>query len=572
MIRIPSFILSILLLIFSNIIITSCKDDTDDPNPEAYPAIELSTTEISDSPGNIVSTTVSITAPGGLEKLTILKNGDPFDEKTYNFEKAASYNFTYTVESGLIPGTKLIFSFIAVDSLGRQSDQKLFTITVLEAVIREIVQVTSDISVNTLWTSDKIWRLNSIVKVNDGATLTIEPGSVIIGASDTKGTLLIQRGGKIMAQGLASDPIVFTSDKSPGSRAAGDWGGIVICGKAPNNQGNSVILEGDYGAVHGGTISADNSGILTYIRIEFAGQIINNNQEKNSLTLASVGSGTTIENIQCSYGLDDSFEFFGGTVNAKNLVSYKAKDDDFDMDFGHQGFIQFALAIRDADIADQFYSNGIEVDNDGAGTPLLPLTQTVFANITIIGAKYTSDNTVSPLLQNAAQLRRNSMPTIYNSFFTGFPVGIFIDDTKEGVSQNALDDKLQVRNVILAGVENWGNNNWGGSTTNTNAPLKQVNANVAPGFEVNTWFNTTIYNNKVIPKWQDAGIDQSIYTSLIPKITPNTGSLLLMAGKWDNTPKASSAFFEKVAFAGAFGTNDWTSGWSNWNPQATVYQ
>lgn len=572
MIQKSHFFVSTLLFFVFTILIAGCKDDSDDPQLEAYPTIELSTAATSDSPGNIVSTTVSVTAPEGLKKLSIFKDGTLHEEITYNFEKTVTYNFAYTLESGLAAGAIINFSFEAVDSLGRKSDQKLFTVTILEVILKEIIQVTADISANTLWTSDKIWRLNNLVKVTDGATLTIEPGTIIIGASDTKGTLLVQRGGKIMAEGTSSQPIVFTSDKAPGSRAAGDWGGIVICGKAPNNQGNSIILEGDYGAVHGGTITADNSGILTYVRIEYAGQVINNNQEKNSLTLASVGSGTIIENIQCSFGLDDSFEFFGGTVNARNLISYKAKDDDFDMDYGHQGFIQFALAIRDADIADQFYSNGIEIDNDGAGTPLLPLTQTVFANVTVIGAKYTSENTVNPLLQNAAHLRRNSMPSIYNSFFTGFPVGIFMDDTKEGVSQNAMDEKLQVRNVILAGVENWGNNGWGGSTTNANAPLRQVNANVAPGFEVNTWYNTISYNNKVLTKWQDAGIDQSIYTSISPKVTPNAGSILLTAAKWDNTPKASGAFFEKVTFTGAFGTIDWTSGWSNWNPQTTLYQ
>ncbi len=562
----------ILLGIFSTLLFTSCNDDPDDPNLESYPTVVLSVTETSNFPGNTVSTAVSLTAPNGLKKMTIFKNGTLYEEVSYNSEKTANYNFSYTIEAGSMPGSMLDFSFIAIDSLGKQSDQVIFKINVLELISREIVQVNGDITENTIWTSDKIWRLNNIVKVIDGVNLTIEPGTIIIGASDSKGTLLIQRGGKIQAQGTVSNPIVFTSDKAPGNRAAGDWGGIVICGKAPNNQGASIILEGDYGAVHGGTNPQDNSGTLSYVRIEFAGRVINNNQEINSLTLASVGSATTINNIQCSYSIDDSFEFFGGHVNANNLISFKAKDDDFDMDFGHVGYIQFAIAIRDGDIADQYFSNGIEIDNDGAGTPMSPLTQSVLANITIIGAKYNAETAISPLLQNAAQFRRNSMPSIYNSFLTGFPVGIFIDDTKEGCSQNALDEKLQVRNMVLAGVENWGNNNWGGSTNNSNGPLKQVNANVAPGFEINSWFNTSNFNNQVLAKWQDAGIDLSAFNSVNPKLTPNPGSILLSSARWDNTPKADIPFISKVNYIGAFGSTDWTTGWSNWNPQATIYQ
>lgn len=567
-----NFFLVILLSVISSLLITGCKDDPDDPEIESYPSIILSSAETSNYPGNTVSTSVSITAPNGLKKMTILKEGSLYEEVNYNSEKTANYSFSYTIEAGLTAGSIVNFAFIAIDSLGKQSDQVLFKINILELITREIVQVNGDITENSIWTSDKIWRLNNIVKVTDGVTLTIEPGTIIKGASESNGTLLIQRGGKIMAQGTASNPIVFTSDKDPGSREAGDWGGIVICGKAPNNQGASIILEGDYGAVHGGTNPQDNSGTLSYIRIEFAGHIINNNQEINSLTLASVGSSTNINNIQCSFGLDDSFEFFGGTVNAKNLISFKAKDDDIDTDFGHVGHIQFAVAVRDGNIADQFYSNGIEIDNDGAGTPMLPLTQTVLSNITIIGAKYIAEGIISPLLQNAAQFRRNSMPSIYNSFLTGFPVGIFIDDTKPGCSQNALEEKLQVRNTILAGVENWGNNNWGGSTNNTNVPLKQVNANVAPGFEVNTWFNTSNYNNQVLAKWQDAGIDQSVFNSVNPKFTPNSGSILLNSARWDNTPNAEDPFFDEVNYVGAFGPTDWTSGWSNWVPQTTIYQ
>ncbi len=562
---------SLWIFLFITIAFPGCKKENNDPTTDA-PIVSLSNNQASEIPGNNVGTTVSINASAGLQKLVIYKNGAIYNEVSYNFETIASYNFSYQIEENLTAGTVINFAFEAVDSLNVKSEQKTFAVTVNEITQREIVDVIADITGNTTWTANKIWKINNIVKVTNGNILTIEPGTLIVGDFETKGTLLVERGGKLIADGTASSPIIFSSEKPVGNRSAGDWSGIVICGKAPVNQGNLITLEGNYGAIYGGSEETDNSGILRYVRIEFAGRVINNNQEINSLTLAGVGSGTIIEYVQCAYGLDDSFEFFGGTVNAKYLVSFKTKDDDIDLDFGHSGKIQFALAIRGAEIADASYSNGIEADNDGFGTNGSPITQTVFSNISIIGAKYQKDGVINALLQNAIHFRKNCMPTIYNSFITGFPVGIFLDDTKAGVSQHALNEELQIRNVILAGVENWGNNNWGGSDGNEYGPLRQYDPNVAAGFNIDNWFATALYNNQIKDKWQDAGIDGSIYISLNPKLTPNAGSLLLNSAKWDNTPNSTDPFFEKVSFAGAFGNEDWTTGWCNWDPQNVIYQ
>jgi hypothetical protein len=163
------------------------------------------------------------------------------------------------------------------------------------------------------------------------------------------------------------------------------------------------------------------------------------------------------------------------------------------------------------------------------------------------------------------------MPSVYNSYLTGFPVGIFMDDTQAGVSENAMNNDLQIRNVILAGVENWGENGWGGNPNNRNAALKQHTANIAPGFEINAWFGTESFNNTILPKWQNAGYDESIYTSGSPVITPSNNSMLLTSARWDNTPKAGS-FFEQVTYAGATGTTDWTTGWGSWDPQNAIYE
>jgi hypothetical protein len=175
--------------------------------------------------------------------------------------------------------------------------------------------------------------LRGFVYVTNGATITIQPGTVVKGEKSSKGTLIVEPGGKIIAEGKANAPIVFTSDQPKGSRNYGDWGGIVLAGKAPVNTGTNPQIEGGPRTTYGGTVADDNSGILKYVRIEFPGFPLEPNKELNGLTMGGVGSGTTIEYVQVSYCGDDSFEWFGGKVNAKHLIAYKGWDDEFDTDY-----------------------------------------------------------------------------------------------------------------------------------------------------------------------------------------------------------------------------------------------
>ncbi|MBK8499803.1 MAG: hypothetical protein IPL52_13545 [Flavobacteriales bacterium] len=174
-----------------------------------------------------------------------------------------------------------------------------------------VIEVQGNITANTTWSNSNKYLLKGFVYVEDGATLTVQPGTIIKGDKPTKGSLIIKRGGKIMADGTASQPIVFTSNQAAGSRDRGDWGGIIICGRAPHNQPSDPTVEGGPDAFYGGTDAADNSGVLRYVRIEFAGIAFQPNQEINGLTLGAVGSGTTIEHVQVSYSGDDSYEWFG---------------------------------------------------------------------------------------------------------------------------------------------------------------------------------------------------------------------------------------------------------------------
>ncbi|HUH74756.1 MAG TPA: hypothetical protein VLZ75_10200 [Chitinophagales bacterium] len=437
--------------------------------------------------------------------------------------------------------------------------------------------------------ADTVYLLKGFVKVgqDDGTTilatgkLTIEPGTLIFGDRETKGTLIIQRGSQIFAQGEANNPIVFTSERGVGLKQPGDWGGVVICGRAKNNiPGGTAQLEGAYGAFHGGNDDDDNSGIFKYVRIEYAGIAINPNEEVNSLTMGSVGRGTIISHVQASYGLDDAFEWFGGTVNCTNLVAYRGLDDDFDVDLGYRGNVQFALGIRDANYADQSGSNGFEVDNNGSGSGDQPFTAPTFSNVTLIGPKANRETTISTNFQHALHLRRNNKIKIYNSFFTGYPWGIYIDGSS--TESNATNGDLIFKNNIIAAVENWGGNGFGGAGSLYVNNIVGIDGETGEGkqhptvprgvpyrvgtssaFDLKTWVEA---NNTFLPKWEDAGISASIFEVGSPNVLPTAGSLLLNDANFTGLTGLTT-----VAYRGAFGTENWTSGWAEFNPNAKDY-
>ncbi len=415
----------------------------------------------------------------------------------------------------------------------------------------EKVTVSGDITQNTTWAAEDTIVLDGYVYVNNGVTLTIEPGTVIRGLSDTKACLIIERGGKIIADGTQNKPIVFTSDKPVGERKPGDWAGIIICGKAPINQtGGEAEIEGGTGAVYGGTDATDNSGILRYVRIEFAGFEVTSGNEINGLTMGGVGSGTTIEYVQVSFGRDDSFEFFGGTVNAKYLVSYRGGDDDFDTDNGFSGNVQFGLILRgpaEADKSDA--SNGFESDNDANGSSNSPLTSAKFSNITILGPYATKTQTgVNPNHKYGLRLRRNTHLNLYNSIIAGFAIGIRLEGPSMS-NYNATSGPA-IKNSVLAGcVKNFEAKTDGTSLTQTQYEAMWTNGN-----------NTIVAENtglQLTNAWNWGNVNPM----------PQAGSPVLTGASFTGLP----AFFEVVSFKGAFGTQNWTTDWCNWDPENTVY-
>lgn len=281
--------------------------------------------------------------------------------------------------------------------------------------------LTGNINTTTTLTSDKVWTLKGYVYVTDGAKLIIQPGTTIVSDVAEKGALCIERGSQIIAEGTQSKPIIFTSGRPEGQRSPGDWGGIVILGRAKTNRSSEPTIEGGIGRPYGGPNDSDNSGVMRYVRIEYAGIAAMPNSEINALTLGGVGNGTILENIQTIYANDDAFEFFGGTVNGKNLYAFATADDDFDFDFGYTGMITNGVAKRDPQFVDSGDAgNGIECDNDGTGSGAQPVTHPKLFNMILVGP-----NTSSALANHnlGLRFRRATQFTMKNSVVWGWMKG-----------------------------------------------------------------------------------------------------------------------------------------------------
>ena len=417
------------------------------------------------------------------------------------------------------------------------------------------IEVSGEISGNVTWTSGKQYLLKGFVYVIEGATLTIEPGTVVKGDKPTMGSLIVERGGKIIADGTAEHPIVFTSNAPSGFRNRGDWGGLILCGKAPVNNGDPQI-EGGPRSHYGGTDPADNSGILRYVRIEYAGYPLQPDKETNGLTLAGVGTGTVVDYIMVAYANDDSFEWFGGTVNCKHLIAFRGLDDDFDTDNGYVGKLQFLIAVRDKNVADVSGSNGFESDNDASGSTNVPVTKPIFSNVTVIGPRKDATTTnINANYKNSMHLRRNTQTCVYNSVFAGYMGGLLLDGT--ATQTNAVNGLLQIHNTIISGVPDAAKyfTVQSGSTMTADS--------------LASWYLSAAFHNDTLMKNADLQLKDA-FNLASPNLLPETTSPLFGMADY-SSPNLQDAFFTQENYAGAFGTTDWTSGWVNWDPQNEAY-
>lgn len=363
--------------------------------------------------------------------------------------------------------------------------------------------------------------------VQNPTTITIEPGTLIRGATGGLDYLQINAGSKIFAEGTPDAPIIFTGP----TEESGSWGGVVLAGLAQNNAaatpGGTAAFEADPTTLWGGNNDADSSGVMRYVQIRNAGRVISGNVELNSLAMGSVGSGTVLEYIQAHNGLDDCFEFFGGTVNAKYLVCTRGNDDGLDPDVGgYRGRIQYVLVTAGGN-ADTSDGSCVESDNNAQSFNALPRANPIVANMTCVGR---SGNN----WRRQIRIRRGSAGQYWNSVVANQPNGECLTVFDTATFEQITGGALQVRGLSMLGC----------ATPFGSAAADQTAA-------VQTWFNTPTWNNNL-----------GTVAGNLNGIFPVAGGIL--DGTAVSLP-ASEHFFDKVNFRGAFGpppARDWTIGWT----------
>lgn len=538
-------LLAMVTAISSITFLSSCDDD----DPEgAAPAVTINPTSATDKPGAVVTATVSITAPNGGKSLQI--SGIDADDIVLNGTNQQDVEVDIAIPANATAGSTITVVFIAVDKTDKTSMPVEFPITIGDPL--DILE--GNITANTTLDASKRYLIRGKVYVQAPATLTIPAGTILFGEKDTDGTLIINRGAKIDAQGTADSPIIMTSQAPKGFRNRGDWGGVVILGRAYNSNGASATIEGiqgeagsengAYGPGTGDADDADDSGILRYVRIEFAGIALSQDNELNSLTMGSVGSGTTIDHIQVSYANDDAFEWFGGSVNHKYLIAYSTLDDDFDTDRGYNGKTQFGLILRDPLQADFSGSRAWESSsNSNANPPTVGGTSRhstpVFSNVTVCGPLlFKSSANINQFFRSGVEVNSNSAIKIHNSIIAGFPKAATFATAGATVTNN----------VFAANAAN--------AADGASAPANFGSDNTLEG-DVTKIFGA--FTSGSLYSFEDAPLLQA----------ENSPYLTGAADPGDG-------YFDDVPFFGAFGTDasaEWNfdKAWINFDPANEVY-
>jgi hypothetical protein len=389
---------------------------------------------------------------------------------------------------------------------------------------------------------------NRTTFVEDGATLTIMPGTHILGAGQFA-ALVIAQGGLIDAKGTAARPIVMTSAQPVGERVRADWGGLILNGRAPINvPGGVAIGEGDTGEYGGGETPdpMDSSGSLRYVRVEFAGIEFSPDNELNGIAFQGTGSGTHADFLQVHFNEDDGVEFFGGTTNAKHLVLTGNADDSLDWTEGWTGKVQFVVAQQRNDDADQ----GIEADNNGENNELTPRSDPTIYNMTIIGG--------APLPETDQKsdigtlIREGTAVTIKNIVVMGMGQQAVVIDQDSTVNQ------ANQGNIVYTNSMFFGNGTRGESGKTGNFG---VGENVTVSFDVEAFMTATGKMNRVDidPMLRDP------FNFVSPDYRPMAESPVLNINYVANPP--DDGFFEPVHYIGAMTDgNDWTVGWTTHSP------
>jgi hypothetical protein len=318
-----------------------------------------------------------------------------------------------------------------------------------DAIDKPVEELSGEINRNTTLYCSRDYILNGYVKVLNGVTLSVQPGTRIkgqgsVGTTTPPGTLIVLPGGKLEAQGRADAPVVFTSASDPPTR--GDWGGVLILGNAPINlkddQGNPLpgTVEGVVEPItYGGLDRDDSSGILKYVRIEYAGLSLNFGDELNGLTFAGVGRRTIVDFVQVRETIDDCFNFAGGNVDAKHLICQGAGDEGFDLEQGYTGRLQFLVLQQRDPGSDPFLPNGIESENDPSLLPSEPFTEPKVYNATLCGR---GAGKQADLEDYGLMLRQGTKGHFFNMLLSGFDAGLDVGDVETVANINAKSLEL----------------------------------------------------------------------------------------------------------------------------------
>jgi hypothetical protein len=400
---------------------------------------------------------------------------------------------------------------------------------------KPVVVVTGEVTGTENWTSNFYYVLRGAVFVAEGATLNIQAGTRVIGESGSVGTLIVLRGGRLNALGTASQPVVFTSDQPVGSRSRGDWGGLIINGRAPVNiEGGEGVGEADTG-IYGGDDPNDSSGIMRYVRVEFAGVEFSPDNELNGIAFQGVGRGGAYEYIQVHMNRDDAFEWFGGTADIKYAVASNAADDSFDWTFGWSGRAQFLAVHQRSDDADW----GIEADNNEFNNNLLPRSNPQIYNMTICGDPDRNEGAESV---RAVLFRRGTAVTFRNFIIAGSKtLGMQID----GTSTLAQVDNgtTQIGAGVIAG------------------PVTPLHASVQPYVASGRFPNVRV--------GVDPGLSPSCFDHANVSFQP-VSVATLAGGQLAPIQPPNDGFFEAVTYIGAVPpapAEDWTAGWTSYPQQ-----
>lgn len=407
------------------------------------------------------------------------------------------------------------------------------------------VDVSAEITANTSWTADKCYVLRTHVFVRSPAVLTIAAGTKIFGGLGT--SLVVTQGAKLMAIGTATNPIVFSSSKAPGMRRGGDWGGVVLLGRAPiNPQGGTQFIEGfpatETRTVYGGTDPADSSGELRYVRIEFAGFELAPTKELNGLSCGGVGSGTVIDFVQVHMGSDDGIEMFGGTGNLKHIVISSPDDDGLDWDFGWTGKVQWLIIQQSPSLGD----SGYEADNHPTDFDRTPRSMPTISNVTMVSNRSTTKNQPGMVIRRGAAARLSNHIV---AFFSGLAADV--RDTQmlaAGGRAQVIADTYIRSSIFFNNAPNMDNFP---AEAQTGTPPADNDGNLfdeAGVFGV----NATSMNRVTDPMLTDAR------NLTAPNFKPMAGSPALTGAA-----VPSDSFFDQTAtYVGAIGATDWTTGWT----------